>query len=1314
MILLPISANFRTDTLSGQDMNLFRTALFSSAIAFLFYTEAVTAQIKVYDKGDVVKARFSWFFARRNAYGQFPAAHYMKVRQEVAAYEKNRLSKSAGQTSSPWSSVGPSAIVNTGSHNYTGRVIAVNVSPFDTNVVLIGAAGGGIWKSTNGGLTWSARSDDLGSLAISCFARHPSDPNIIYAGTGEPSFVADAIDGIGVLKSTDGGDTWAVTGPLGILLTHISGIVVNRNNPNIVVVANYYNSSDPVTNGIYRSTNAGATWQTTNATGTEFRPSSLVGHPSNNDTLYSIMGRTVVPNQNGIWKSTNAGANWFLMANGAAKGLPDLKNQGGKSVLSICRDQPNFMYAIFSNGINGNDELLGSDSGLFKSTNGGLSWANANLPDQATGGLSFFNGQGMFDIYVAVHPTDPNKVYAGGIDILRTSTGGSPWTNITLGYSTRKFHPDQQAFAFNPLNPNTIYVVGDGGVMKSYNGGQTFVDLNHDLPITQFIGLAVSASDTNMVLAGSQDNGTELFTGNTNWDLVAEGDGGFSEIDPGNPNIQYGQRYHVAPENFSQIKTTTQWESFGNINTGLNGSDRSEFYVPYTLDENNPARLYLGSYRVYRTTNSGSTWTAVSGDLTGGLHTITAIRVAKNNSNYVCAGTFNGLIHLSTNAGTSWSSITGSSLPERPISDIVFDPFDENTIYAAFQGFALLGQQDNKGHIWKTTNAGTTWTNVSGDLPDIPVNALALNPYDALDMVAGTDVGLFRTTDGGAAWLPFNNGFPSGAFVMRLVVHQESGLLFASTHGRGVFKTLFFHHALSVALNPRRPAEAQAVTVNASVPDLSSTVTLFYGKNDLLSTDSVAMTFDGIKFTAQIPSSAVTEKGLWYRIRIENAAVEFYPSEAGRTHIPVRLSTATLTALKNNSLFSAGLTPDTWNTYSLPFESKIALTKIFGQQRTNNAGVPTNWAAYSYAQVPISKLTLVSGEAYAIQHTANSPVAVNADSGYTSDVNAFGAFILKPGWNLVPWPFAFSAQAAVTDAAKAGSLWTLYENNWGHSTDFRPYAGYALYNKTASDILLGEALNWNIVTAKPAVFPAIRFKCKAGSYEDNFNFAGMDENAADELDRYDEAEPPVFGKNLSLFFSDETVPLAKLSSDIKTSGSGGNVWNMHIENLTDESWITLSWERQNMPGSIRAVLVDITHRAFIDLNGSMENYSFKNEKENVFKLVMGGADYVQEQTEEIRKDLPAKFSLNQNYPNPFNPDTFIPFDLPQGSHVKLRIFNILGQEIRTLKDEFFQTGSYAILWDGKDQRGFSVASGIYIYRLETGKFIQSRKMLLIK
>jgi photosystem II stability/assembly factor-like uncharacterized protein len=1292
-------------------MNFFRKILFSSAIAFLLFTETTSAQIKVYDKGDIVRARFNWFFARRNVYGQFPAAHYMKVRQEVAVYEKNRLSKTAGQTSSSWTSIGPSAIVNTGYHNYTGRVIAVNVSPFDTNVVLIGTAGGGVWKSTNGGLTWSARSDELGSLAVSCFARHPSDPDIIYAGTGEPSFIADAIDGIGVIKSTDGGDTWNTTGSLGILLTHIAGIVVNQSNPNIVTVANYYNSSDPVTNGIYRSTNAGATWQATNVVGTEFRPSSIIGHPVNNDTLYAVMGRTVTPNQNGIWKSTNAGASWFLLANGSAKGLPDLRNQGGKSAISICRDQPNFMYAIFSNGISGDDELLGSDSGLFKSTDGGLSWINTNLPDQSTGGLSFFNGQGMFDIYAAVHPSDPNKVYAGGIDILKTTNGGSSWSNITQGYSTRKFHPDQQAFAFNPLNPSTIYVVGDGGVMKSYNGGQSFVDLNHSLAITQFIGLAVSASDTNIVLAGSQDNGTEIFQGDLNWDLVADGDGGYTEIDPVNPDIQYGQRYHVAPEAFSQMKTSNRWSTTSNINSGLIASDRSEFYVPYTLDENNPSRLYLGSYRVYRTTNGGSSWSAVSGDLTNGTHTITSIRVAKNNSNYVCAGTFGGLIHLSTNVGANWSSITPGTFPERPISDIAFDPNDESTIYAAFQGFATLGQQDHLGHIWKTTNAGATWTNVSGDLPDIPVNALAVNPFDPNDIVAGTDVGIYRTTDGGVSWLPFNNGFPSGAFVMRLVIHQQSGLLYASTHGRGVFKIPFIKHALAVTLNPRRPAESEAVTVSAAVQEPGSDVKLFYGRNDLLTMDSVVMNFDGTKFSAQIPSSAVTEKGLWYRVRISNTEVTFFPSDSGRANIPVRLSASTITSIKNNGAYASGLVPDTWNAISLPFDTKVALAKIFGSQQYNN-NVPTNWAAYSYNQGPVSQLTLTSGTGYVIQHTKKFPVVIGADSAYTSDINLFHSMVLKPGWNLVPWPFAFSSQAQITDPVKIGALWTLVENNWSHASEFKPFAGYAVYNKTASNLLLGNILKWNSVASKTSELPSVQLKCKAGKFEDNFNFAGLAGDADIQNDSYDEGEPPGFGKYLSMYFTNNSQ--SKLSADFRNAGADGHVWDIQINNMIHESRITVSWEKLNLPAGIELKLIDVTHRVFLDLNSGDNSYTFANEELNRFKLIMGNAGFVETKTEELQKELPERFSLNQNYPNPFNPDTYIPFDLRQGANVKLKVFNILGQEIRTLKDGFMQTGSYAIPWDGKDQRGFSVASGIYIYRLEAGNFIQSRKMILVK
>lgn len=1292
-------------------------------LILLIYLSASThaaftqTELKVYDKQEIIQARASWFLARRTVNAEFPTAHYVQVQKAVDAFEKNRLSKSSAVSNSVWTSVGPSAIVNTGYHNYTGRIISVNVSPFDTNVVLIGTAGGGIWKSTNGGIGWSPRSDNLGSLAVSCFARHPSDPNIIYAGTGEPSFVGNAIDGIGVIKSTDGGDTWTTTGPLGILLTHIAGIVVNQNNPNILVVANYYNSADPVTNGIYRSTNAGATWQTTNASGTEFRPSSLVGHPMNNDTLYALMGRTMTPNQNGFWKSTNAGASWTLLANGSAQGLPDLRNQGGKSVMSICQSQPNVLYAIFSNGINGNDELTGSDSGLFKSTSGGLNWTNANLPDQSSGGLTFFNGQGLYDIYVAVNPSNPNIVYAGGIDTWRTTNGGSNWTNITLGYSSRKVHPDQQAFAFNPLNPNTIYLAGDGGIMKSYNGGQSFVDLNNGLQITQFIGLAVSAQDTNLIVAGSQDNGTELFEGNVQWDFVADGDGGFTEIDPSNPNIQYSQRYHVAPDNFSQTKTTNRWASYSGINSGLTAADRSEFYVPYTMDENVPTRLYLGSFRVYRTVNSGSTWTAVSGDITGGeSHTITAIRVAKNNSNYVCAGTFNGRLSLSTNAGTSWAYIYTAALPQRPVSDIVFRFTDENTLYVAFQGFAQLGQGDNKGHIWKTNNAGSAWINISGNLPDIPVNALALNPADTLDIVAGTDVGIFRTTDGGVNWEPFNNGFPSGAFVMRFVVHHESGLLFASTHGRGAFKTKFFQPTVIAAIQPVKPLEAQAITLNAFVPEPGADATLYYGTNDLMTMDSTAMTFDGNKFTAQIPASVVTEKGLWYRIKTVHSVTEYFPSDSGRAHIAVTLKPSTIAAILNNSLFAQGLTPHTWNTFSLPFESKVSLTKIFGAQKTDKFGVPTNWAAYSYNGTGISELVLSSGKGYVIQHTSSAALKITPDSGATADVNFFNSFFLKPGWNFLPWPFAFTAPITVSDPSKIGTVWTLYDNNWSHGTEFRPFSGYAVYNKTAGNIRASTVLSWQSVPAKSVspTFPMIRFKCKAGTFEDNYNFIGMAESAADGIDARDDAEPPQFGKGLSLYFTKEQNPQLKLSSDMRSDNPNGHIWDMRVENSTGEAWITISWEKQNILSSTKAVLVDLTNNAYTDLTEWSDSYTFKNEKENLFKIIFGSAVYVEEKTRELEEKYPDRFALGANYPNPFNPGTYIPFTLAHAGLVKLRIYNVLGQEVRTLKNEFLPTGPHTVVWDGKDQRGAPVSSGVYIYRLETSGFIQSRKMLLIK
>lgn len=771
---------------------MIRRTTVTGLLLFMLSDQVVAQDTEYREDGRTVKARAEWFWKRRSVGGVRPLKHLVKVREDVAR-QMQGLRKNG--SASIWQPVGPQAITGTGYHDYSGRSLAVAVSHADTNTVLLGTAGGGIWKSTDGGFNWSPKSDDLGSLAISCFAQHPTDANIWYAGTGEPSFNADYISGIGVLKSTDGGETWTALNLLSDALTHISGIVINKSNPDIVVVANYFNDSDPTINGIYRSVNGGASWSATNLVGTEFRPSGLIGHPADNDTMYAVLGRTITPNQNGIWKSTNAGATWFLLASGAPGaqpgGLPNLRTLGGKSSIAISAANPMIMYGLFSNGIDNSNELIGSDSGMFKSTNGGLNWFNANLPDQSSGGLTFFAGQGFYDIYTAIHPGNSNVVYAGGIDLYRTTNGGTTWQNLTVGYtSSRKFHPDQQGIGFNPLNPNTLYIVGDGGIMKSYDGGVTLIDLNPTLQITQFTGLAVSATDTTLILGGSQDNGTELASsGNLFWTLVSDGDGGYTAIDPTNPNIQYSQRFHVQGENFSQLKTTNRWSTESFINSGLDKNDRSEFYVPFIMDPNDPSTLYLGTFRMYKTTNAGSSWNAVSGDLTAqDPFTITSVSVSSKDSRYVAAGTFDGTIALSTDAGLTWQSIDNvSTMPLRPVSDIVFDPNDPDRIYATFQGYSRL-VNDTRGHVWRTLNQGGSWTNITGNLPDVPVNALVVDPSDNNRLVIGTDAGLFQTLNGGTTWLPYNEGFPSGAVVVELIHHEASGLLFASTHGRGAFK----------------------------------------------------------------------------------------------------------------------------------------------------------------------------------------------------------------------------------------------------------------------------------------------------------------------------------------------------------------------------------------------------------------------------------------------------------------------------------------------------------------------------------------------
>jgi hypothetical protein len=331
----------------------------------------------------------------------------------------------------------------------------------------------------------------------------------------------------------------------------------------------------------------------------------------------------------------------------------------------------------------------------------------------------------------------------------------------------------------------------------------------------------------------------------------------------------------------------------------------------------------------------------------------------------------------------------------------------------------------------------------------------------------------------------------------------------------------------------------------------------------------------------------------------------------------------------------------------------------------------------------------------------------------TNAPDMFNNIVLQPGWNLVPWPYTFAANITNTVQSKMGSVWLLTgSGGWTAVTQFKPYGGYAIYNKTGGSITVGSALSWSAIAK--AVVPAdfadwqIRFEIESGKYKDAYNFIGASDSCRDGSDNFDEPKPPAIGKGISLFFTP-----GKLSRDMRSSAVDGNLWDFEVDNSADQSSITMRWELTAKASGDQMRLVDVSNNQFIDMSSAAQ-YSFRTHSENKFKVIVGTADFVQSQITKLKSELPQSFALAPNYPNPFNPQTQIRFDIAKASNVKLKVYNILGQEVTTLINQFYNTGRYSVTWNGKDTRGLEAASGVYIYRLETEGFSKSRKMLLIK
>ncbi len=766
--------------------------------------------------------------ARQHAIEQADSEEQRLRQSPKFARELARLEAASDES---WASLGPQPL-NSGSNVWTGRVSALALHPqydgANNQTVYVGGAQGGVWRSTDNGNNWNPIMDDQPSLAIGSIAIDPTNPNNIFVGTGEGNRSGDTYYGAGLLKSTDGGTTWRViAGPISnatplkpvFVNASIAAIAIDPVTPNVIFTATTFASTASASGGaglvesgkqkgIWKSTDGGETWRNVDPDASNGVQSAhnVVIDPLNHNIIYAAI------RSRGIYRSKSGGepGTWEKLTNGVANTsgtTPTFARCELATGPALVPSTSAILYASFANFAD--DTILG----FYRSTDGGDNWTQVTTPPDG--------GQAGYNVAIAVDPIDANTVFYGSQvqAVMRSVNGGQTWTNVT-----GRLHADTHSIVVAKNNHNIIFTGNDGGIWRSdaaTASNLNWVSLNQHLSLTQFQSVAIHPTDSNFVIGGTQDNGTSAHRGSVSWNSIAGGDGGFSLIDQSNPLVLYHTYFNddnssgtaqIGPR--VSLNGGVSWAlrgCFGCSTTlgNFNPADRVKFYAPMALNPafvgGNGNVVYFGTYRLYRTENQGITWTGLGAstdnfgqDLTkGGTAAITTISAYPKLDNttsppteIVWIGTSDGNVQVTSNAGAlaaaTFTNVTNAPLPNRYVTDIAADPNNPNRAVVVFSGFEA-NTTATLGHVFVTTNRGTNWVNISGNLPDIPTTSVALDPTNVNRLWIGTDIGVFQTTDGGTTWLRLDKGMPRIAVFM-LRYQNSTGNLIAATHGRGMFR----------------------------------------------------------------------------------------------------------------------------------------------------------------------------------------------------------------------------------------------------------------------------------------------------------------------------------------------------------------------------------------------------------------------------------------------------------------------------------------------------------------------------------------------
>lgn len=659
--------------------------------------------------------------------------------------------------------------VERGPTNIGARVSDIVIHPVDTDIIYAAISSGGVLKSTDAGVTWAPISDDLPVLTLGAIALDPQDPDVIYLGTGEANAHSFSWFGMGLYKSTDAGVTWEYKGLEDT--RYIARIVIDPMNSNRVWVAGTgaLFGTNPE-RGIYRSLDAGDTWDLVLSVTDSTAGTDVAVDPQRPDTVYACMwervrGLTYRQSggpSSGIYRSYDGGDTWQELTNGLPSG-PDVGRMG----ISVCESQPEYLYAIYADD-------PGYFAGVYRSQDGGDSWTrtyDGNL-DNLHSSFGWYFGQ------IRVDPGDRDHVFALGVPFFETQDGGNSWYEV--GSS---MHVDHHALAFDPTDFSRIFNGNDGGIYYSLNSGATWYK-SYDQHTNQFYAIEIDYQNPSRLYGGTQDNGTlRSITGDPDdYERIFGGDGFYCNVDPTDSTsiyveYQYGNLFH----------STDFASSWTEVMDGISSSDRRNWSTPVVMEPGDPQTLYYGTYRLYRTTNGGTMWNAISGDLTngsagGGFGTLTTIAVAPTDVDVIYVGTDDSNVWVTDNGGGSWTNIS-ATLPDRWVTRVAVDPGNENLAYATFSG---LRWDENIGYVYYTDDMGATWTDITGDLPAAPVNALVVDPGLTSRVIVGTDVGCFYCDGRDGNWLLTGTGMPPVP-VFDLKTHAPTRTVVAGTHGRSMY-----------------------------------------------------------------------------------------------------------------------------------------------------------------------------------------------------------------------------------------------------------------------------------------------------------------------------------------------------------------------------------------------------------------------------------------------------------------------------------------------------------------------------------------------